>query len=82
MKRFTVAACVLSVFAAGCDETLNPVAPTPGQVTLASQLSGAANVPPGFEPGGRKRRHVVGDDDARRRRRLHGELLVPDRRAG
>ena len=46
MKRLTVAACVLSLFAAGCDEQLNPVAPTPGQVTLASQLSGAANVPP------------------------------------
>jgi len=46
MKRFAVAACVLSLLAAGCDEKLNPVAPTPGQVTLASQLSGAANVPP------------------------------------
>ncbi len=46
MKRLTVAACVLSLLAAGCDEKLNPVAPTPGQVTLASQLSGAANVPP------------------------------------
>ena len=46
MKRFAAAACALSLFAAGCDEKLNPVAPTPGQVTLASQLSGAANVPP------------------------------------
>ena len=46
MKRFTVAAVVLSLFAAGCDETLNPVAPTAGQVTLASNLSGASNVPP------------------------------------
>ena len=46
MKRFAVAAAVLSLFAAGCDEKLNPVAPTPGQVTLASQLAGSANVPP------------------------------------
>ncbi|MCU0251387.1 MAG: CHRD domain-containing protein [Vicinamibacterales bacterium] len=46
MKRFTVAAVVLSLFAAGCDEKLNPVAPTAGQVTLASNLSGASNVPP------------------------------------
>jgi hypothetical protein len=46
MKRSAVAACVLSLFAFGCDEKLNPVAPTPGQVTLASQISGAANVPP------------------------------------
>jgi hypothetical protein len=34
------------VFAVGCDEQLNPVAPTPGQVTLVSTLSGASNVPP------------------------------------
>jgi len=46
MKRFAVAAAVLSLFAAGCDEKLNPVAPTAGQVTLASQLAGSANVPP------------------------------------
>jgi hypothetical protein len=46
MKRFTVVAVVLALFAVGCDETLNPVAPTQGQVTLVSQLSGAANVPP------------------------------------
>jgi hypothetical protein len=46
MKRLTVVAVVLSLFAVGCDEKLNPVAPTPGQVTLVSQLSGAANVPP------------------------------------
>jgi hypothetical protein len=46
MKRFTVVAVALSLFAAGCDEKLNPVAPTAGQVTLASNLSGASNVPP------------------------------------
>jgi len=47
MKRFTVVAVALSLFAAvGCDETLNPVAPTAGQVTLVSNLSGASNVPP------------------------------------
>ncbi len=46
MKRLTLAAVVLSLCAAGCDEKLNPVAPTPGEVTLVSQLSGAANVPP------------------------------------
>lgn len=46
MKRFAAAVAVLSLFAAGCDETLNPVAPTAGQVTLASQLAGASNVPP------------------------------------
>ena len=46
MKRFTVVAVVLSLFAVGCDETLNPVAPTTGQVTLVSNLSGASNVPP------------------------------------
>ena len=51
MKRFTVAVCVLGLFTAGCDEKLNPVAPTPGQVTLASQLSGAANVPPASSLG-------------------------------
>jgi nitrous oxide reductase accessory protein NosL len=38
MKRFTVAVVALSLFAAGCDEKLNPVAPTAGQVSLASQL--------------------------------------------
>ena len=46
MKRLSVVAVVLSLFAVGCDEQLNPVSPTAGQVTLASQLSGAANVPP------------------------------------
>ena len=46
MKRLTLAVVVLGVFAAGCDEKLNPAAPTPGQATLVSQLSGAANVPP------------------------------------
>ena len=46
MKRFSAAAVVLALFAAGCDETLNPATPTPGQVTLVSNLSGAANVPP------------------------------------
>jgi len=46
MKRFAVVAVVLALVAAGCDETLNPATPTPGQVTLASNLSGAANVPP------------------------------------
>jgi CHRD domain len=46
MKRLTLAAVVLTLFAAGCDEKLNPAAPTAGQVTLASQMSGAANVPP------------------------------------
>jgi hypothetical protein len=51
MKRFTVAAVVLSLFAVGCDETLNPVAPTAGQVTLVSQLSAAAEVPPAGSQG-------------------------------
>jgi hypothetical protein len=46
MKRLTVVAVVLSLFAVGCDEELNPVSPTSGQVNLVSQLSGAANVPP------------------------------------
>jgi hypothetical protein len=46
MKRLSVVAVVLSLFAAGCDEKLNPTAPTQGQVNLVSQLSGAANVPP------------------------------------
>ena len=46
MKRLAVVAAVLSLFAVGCDETLNPATPTPGQVTLVSQLSGANNVPP------------------------------------
>jgi hypothetical protein len=46
MKRLTVVAVFLSLFAVGCDEKLNPVAPTQGQVNLVSQLSGAANVPP------------------------------------
>jgi len=51
MKRFTVFAVALSLFAAGCDETLNPVTPTAGQVTLASQLSAAAEVPPAGSQG-------------------------------
>jgi hypothetical protein len=51
MKRFTAAAVVLSLFAAGCDEKLNPVAPTAGQVALASQLSAAAEVPPAGSQG-------------------------------
>lgn len=46
MKRLTIAAVVLALSAAGCDEKLNPAAPNPGEVTLVSQLSGAANVPP------------------------------------
>jgi hypothetical protein len=46
MKRLTPVAVALALFAAGCDDTLNPVTPTPGQVTLVSVLSGAANVPP------------------------------------
>jgi hypothetical protein len=46
MKRLSVVAVVLSLFAAGCDETLNPSSPNPGQVTLVSQVSGAQNVPP------------------------------------
>jgi hypothetical protein len=46
MKRCAVAVVVLALVAAGCDETLNPATPTPGQVTLVSMLSGAANVPP------------------------------------
>jgi hypothetical protein len=46
MKRFTVVALALALFAAGCDETLNPATPTPGAVTLVSNLSGASNVPP------------------------------------
>jgi hypothetical protein len=51
MKRFTVAVVALSLFAAGCDEKLNPVAPTAGQVSLASQLSAAAEVPPAGQQG-------------------------------
>jgi len=51
MKRFTVAAAVLSLFAVGCDEKLNPVAPTVGQVTLVSQLSASAEVPPAGSQG-------------------------------
>jgi hypothetical protein len=51
MKRFTVAVVALSLFAAGCDETLNPVAPTAGQATLVSQLSAAAEVPPAGSQG-------------------------------
>jgi CHRD domain len=51
MKRFTVFAVALTLFAAGCDETLNPVTPTAGQVTLASQLSAAAEVPPAGSQG-------------------------------
>ena len=51
MKRLTVAACVLGLCAAGCDEKLNPVAPTSGQVALASQLSAAAEVPPAGSQG-------------------------------
>jgi hypothetical protein len=46
MKRFAPVAVALALFAAGCDEKLNPVVPTSGQVTLVSNLSGAANVPP------------------------------------
>lgn len=51
MKRLTVVAVVLSLFAAGCDEKLNPATPTPGQVTLVSQLSAAAEVPPAGAQG-------------------------------
>ena len=51
MKRFAPAAVALALFAAGCDETLNPTTPTPGQVTLASQLSAAAEVPPAGQQG-------------------------------
>jgi hypothetical protein len=47
MKRLTVVAVVLSLFAVGCDEELNPVSPTSGQVTLVSpQMTAAAEVPP------------------------------------
>jgi len=51
MKRSTVAVVALSLFAVGCDEKLNPVAPTAGQVTLVSQLSAAAEVPPAGSQG-------------------------------
>lgn len=51
MKRLTLVALVLSLAAAGCAETTNPVSPT-GQVTLVSQLSGATNVPPAGSSGG------------------------------
>jgi hypothetical protein len=51
MKRFTVVAVALALFAAGCDETLNPATPTPGAVTLVSQLSAAAEVPPAGQQG-------------------------------
>lgn len=51
MKRYSAVAVVLALFAAGCDETLNPVTPTPGQVTLVSQLSAAAEVPPAGQQG-------------------------------
>ena len=46
MKRLAIFGIVLSLFGVGCNEKLNPAAPTPGTVTLVSQLSGAANVPP------------------------------------
>jgi hypothetical protein len=45
MKRLAVVAAALSLFAAGCNETLSPAAPS-GQVTLAAQLSGSQVVPP------------------------------------
>jgi hypothetical protein len=45
MKRLTIVACVLSLFAVGCDEKLNPVTPT-GLVTLVSQLSASQVLPP------------------------------------
>jgi hypothetical protein len=51
MKRFAPAAVALALFAAGCDEKLNPVAPTPGQLTLVSSLSAAAEVPPAGQQG-------------------------------
>jgi len=51
MKRLTVVAVVLSLFAVGCDEKLNPTSPTPGQVTLVSQLSGSQVVPPAGQQG-------------------------------
>ena len=51
MKRFIPVAVVLALFAVGCDEELNPVSPTSGQVTLASQLSAAAEVPPAGSQG-------------------------------
>jgi len=51
MKRFAPAAVALALFAAGCDEKLNPVAPTAGQVTLVSSLSAAAEVPPAGQQG-------------------------------
>ena len=51
MKRFAPAAVALALFAAGCDEKLNPVAPTSGQVTLTSTLSAAAEVPPAGQQG-------------------------------
>jgi hypothetical protein len=46
MKRLTIPALALALFAVGCDEVLNPVAPTPGTVNLVSQVSGAQVVPP------------------------------------
>jgi len=46
MKRLAFVVIALSLVAAGCDEKLNPVAPTPGTVTLVAPLSGASNVPP------------------------------------
>jgi len=51
MKRLTVVAVVLSLFAVGCDEKLNPSSPTPGQVTLVSQVSGSQVVPPAGQQG-------------------------------
>jgi hypothetical protein len=51
MKRFIPVAVVLALSAAGCDETLNPVAPTAGQVTLVSSVAGANVVPPAGQQG-------------------------------
>jgi hypothetical protein len=45
MKRFAVLACLISLVAVGCNDSISPVVPT-GVVTLVSQLSGASNVPP------------------------------------
>lgn len=47
MKRFAVLVLVLGigVMAAGCDEELTPAGPTPGTVTLVSQISASQNIP-------------------------------------
>ena len=49
MKRLTLLVLALSLFSAGCDEVLAPVAPT-GLVTFVSQMSGSQEVPPAAAP--------------------------------